>query len=592
MKKNKYPPGWDEERVQSVIDYYENQTEDEAVAEAEEAFRNKPMNDQSDSQNELSRVLQKICEIAEKSADGDYIYRGEPECYDKVSSSLYREYPHKEGEHSDIEGVQNAILNEAKAYTSKTDPVEILTELQHFGGKTNLIDFTEDYLIALFFACDGSHTEDGRIVLLEKQAEGYEVKKPRKTINRVQSQKSIFVESPRGFIEPNIVITIPVYIKFAMLEYLRKNHGICAEVIYNDLHGFIRRSAYTEVLKALTCQYRADEARTHEEKHEHYENAIKHYSEVLKLKPDFPVFYLNRGATYSNKGEVGRAIQDYSAAIDLKPNYAVAYYNRGNAYSSKGDFTRAIQDYNTAIDLKPGDASAYYNRGNAYKDKGDFARAIQDYNTAIDLKPGDASVYLNRGVAYSSKGDFTRAIQDYNTAIDLKPNYAVAYYNRGNAYSSKGDFTRAIQDYNTAIDLKPDDAKAYNNRGLAYDDKGDFEKAIQDYNKVIELKPDFPEGYNNRGVAYRNKGDFEKAIQDHNKVIKLRPNYVKGYCIRGKTWLHLKEWKKAKDDLTLATDKGMDIITSFRNDYESVENFEQKNGVQLPKDIQAMLTQQ
>lgn len=40
MKQNEYPPGWDEERVQKVIDYYENQTEDEAVAEAEEAFRN------------------------------------------------------------------------------------------------------------------------------------------------------------------------------------------------------------------------------------------------------------------------------------------------------------------------------------------------------------------------------------------------------------------------------------------------------------------------------------------------------------------------------------------------------------------------
>ena len=154
------------------------------------------MNTQSDTRHELSRVLQKICEIAEKSVDGDYIYRGEPQCYDKVSSSLYREYPHKEGEHSDIEGVQRAILNEAKAYTSKTDPIEILTELQHFGGKTNLIDFTEDYLIALFFACDGSHTEDGRVVLLKKQVEGYQVKKPRQTINRVESQKSMFVESP------------------------------------------------------------------------------------------------------------------------------------------------------------------------------------------------------------------------------------------------------------------------------------------------------------------------------------------------------------------------------------------------------------
>ena len=38
MKKNKFPPSWDEERVQSVIAHYEQQTEDEAVAEDEAAF--------------------------------------------------------------------------------------------------------------------------------------------------------------------------------------------------------------------------------------------------------------------------------------------------------------------------------------------------------------------------------------------------------------------------------------------------------------------------------------------------------------------------------------------------------------------------
>ena len=40
MKQNKFPPGWDAERVQKVIDYYENQTEDEAVAEGETASQN------------------------------------------------------------------------------------------------------------------------------------------------------------------------------------------------------------------------------------------------------------------------------------------------------------------------------------------------------------------------------------------------------------------------------------------------------------------------------------------------------------------------------------------------------------------------
>ena len=35
---NHFPPGWDQERVQDLIDYYESQTEEEAVAEAEAAF--------------------------------------------------------------------------------------------------------------------------------------------------------------------------------------------------------------------------------------------------------------------------------------------------------------------------------------------------------------------------------------------------------------------------------------------------------------------------------------------------------------------------------------------------------------------------
>ena len=177
----------------------------------------------SNTQNNLRRVLEKITEIAEKSADGDYIYRGEPECYENVSSTLYREHPHIEGLHLDVASVQETILEEARAYIGETDDIdetdniEILTELQHFGGKTNLIDFTEDYLIALFFACDGSHEDDGRVILLKRESEAYEVKKPRRTISRVESQKSIFVESPTGFVKPDSVVTIPRELKQPIL---------------------------------------------------------------------------------------------------------------------------------------------------------------------------------------------------------------------------------------------------------------------------------------------------------------------------------------------------------------------------------------
>lgn len=38
MRQTRFPPGWDEERVRRVLEHYESQVDEEAVAEAEAAF--------------------------------------------------------------------------------------------------------------------------------------------------------------------------------------------------------------------------------------------------------------------------------------------------------------------------------------------------------------------------------------------------------------------------------------------------------------------------------------------------------------------------------------------------------------------------
>jgi hypothetical protein len=38
MSKSRFPPGWDEDRVRRVLDHYDVQTDEEAVAEDEAAF--------------------------------------------------------------------------------------------------------------------------------------------------------------------------------------------------------------------------------------------------------------------------------------------------------------------------------------------------------------------------------------------------------------------------------------------------------------------------------------------------------------------------------------------------------------------------
>jgi hypothetical protein len=42
MSKNRFPPGWNEQRVRDVLDHYEAQTDEEALAEDEASFEDEP----------------------------------------------------------------------------------------------------------------------------------------------------------------------------------------------------------------------------------------------------------------------------------------------------------------------------------------------------------------------------------------------------------------------------------------------------------------------------------------------------------------------------------------------------------------------
>ena len=58
------------------------------------------------------------------------------------------------------------------------------------------------------------------------------------------------------------------------------------------------------------------------------------------------------------------------------------------------------------------------------------------------------------------------------------------------------------------------------------------------------------------------------------------------------TWLHQQRWEKAKASLIDAANKGIDIAAVFGKDYQGVKGFEKITGLELPRDIAAMLKQQ
>ena len=401
----------------------------------------------------IDEVLKKVNEIAKESATGDYIYRGEPAHHQevpyngRVTSGLYRQYIDIEAEQFDVAVVQADILRAAHEHAPhKMEDFEILATLQHFGDKTNLIDFTTDYLVALFFACDGEPEKPGRVILLQRQPEGdpkvYEVKKPPRTIRRAETQKSIFVQAPKGFVEPDRIVDIPTHLKAVLLDYLRNHHDISTKTIYNDLQGFIENrglheNAYTAFYKGVTAQERADSAKTEVDRQERYNEAITHYTEAIELNPEDVGAYNNRGIVYRNTGDFAAAIADFNKTIELNPEDGRAYNNRGIVYRNTGDFAAAIADFNKAIELNLEDARTYCNRGDTYAEKGDFAAAIEDYNKAIALTPEYVRIYSNRGEAWLHLKEWEKTKADLTTAKDMGVDIIASFQND---YKSVEDF--------------------------------------------------------------------------------------------------------------------------------------------------------
>ena len=452
--------------------------------------------DQPNSQTELNKILEIIHKIAKMSADGDYIFRGEAQCHKKVSSGLYRKLKEVGLLDLGVETIEKKELRYANTYkyTHEPDEFKILTDLQHFGGKTNLLDFTTDYHIAIFFACDSFPFKDGRVILQDRNGKIKDwVIKPcdLDPESRVRVQKSIFVRPPQGFIEPHKddIVPIPANLKYRMLEHLRKHYDISAETIYPDLHGFVssqedRWEVYAEISKGNDHLESGQEIEDPEEKSENYQKAIQHFTNAIdnsiQLDEGLAVAYDGRGSAYLFIGElensndkIENAIEDFTDAIKRKSDYPSAYNNRGRAYFTKGELENAIKDFSKAVELMPRYPEAYHYRGSAYFHKGNSDNAIADLNEAICLNPNDAVAYHHRGIVYLRKGDFDSAIIDLDKAIRMNPNDDLVYYSRGEAWLHLKEWDKAKIDLTAAKDNGVDIINAFHK---GYRDIAAFER--------------------------------------------------------------------------------------------------------------------
>ena len=191
-----------------------------------------------------TEIRQFLANLFSKAASDEYVFRGEPAHYENVSSGLYRKLDSVGPPFVDrIAEVEQSIVEALKSYASLSDRSDeaALSELQHYGGKTNLIDFSRDCMVALFFACGPPLAQNGRVVCLKQASAEYGILAPVENHSRVIAQKSVFVKPSTGIVVPadEDVVNVPSELKRQLLTYLERTHGISHSSIYTDVVGFV-----------------------------------------------------------------------------------------------------------------------------------------------------------------------------------------------------------------------------------------------------------------------------------------------------------------------------------------------------------------
>lgn len=152
-----------------------------------------------------------------------------------------------------------------------------------------------------------------------------------------------------------------------------------------------------------------------------WEDSYSFWGYVIKVDPDCPVAYRNRGLWRERDGDPQGAMQDYDDAIRLRPDYARAYFSRGNLRGMGGDIGGAVKDYSTAIQIDPDYASPYVNRSIAFQNSGRLPRALEDLNRALDLNPRSVDGLFNRSLVHQRMGNLEAAKGDLTLCLELAP---------------------------------------------------------------------------------------------------------------------------------------------------------------------------
>ncbi len=217
------------------------------------------------------------------------------------------------------------------------------------------------------------------------------------------------------------------------------------------------------------------------------------------------------------------AVRHLTAALAVRPRSVVAHNSLGNALHAQGKLAEAVAAHREAVRLKPDSAITHSNLGAALRDQGKLAEAVAAHREAIRLRPDYAPAHYNLGLALRDQGKLAEAVAAHREAIRLQPDSSPLHSNLGVALSDQGKLAEAVAEYREAIRLRPDLAGAHANLGFALDALGHSGEAIEAWRRSVSLNPRQPSVWYWIGRGLLSAGRRDEVAEPFRRVLALYP---------------------------------------------------------------------
>ncbi|GIY39792.1 hypothetical protein CDAR_3251 [Caerostris darwini] len=305
-----------------------------------------------------------------------------------------------------------------------------------------------------------------------------------------------------------------------------------------------------------------------------FDEAIRFYSEAIKVDPSNHVLYSNRSAAYCKAAKYEDALKDAEKTVELKPEFVKGYSRKGAALAYLKKYPDALTAYSEGLKRDPNNEqikegikevkaqaseSSQFNSGgfpNPFKgpevveklrtdprtkdffndpsyiqllmdlqqnptmmvDKLKDPRIMTTLSVLLNIDLNNANVQDDDDVEMETPKPETPKPKEEPMEVELsaEKKQAVEEKDKGNELYKARKFDEALTHYDKAIELDPTEMTFLTNKAAVYFEQKEFETCIKQCEKAVE-------------VGKENRADYKKIAKAYSRMaasyLKLKDYY-------------------------------------------------------------------